>query len=204
MSILEYNGGSVLAMKGKGCVGIACDLRFGIQAQTLANDFTKVFRVHDQCMVGLAGLASDVQTVHNRLDFHHNMYKLREERDMKPSVFASYVATVLYEKRFGPYFVEPVVAGLEPDGTPFITAMDLIGAPVLASDFVVSGTSSESLYGMCETLYKPDQEPEDLFEVLSQCLLAALNRDSMSGWGAVVHVITADQVITRTLKTRQD
>ena len=38
---------------------------------------------------------------------------------------------LLYEKRFGPYFVEPVVAGLDADGTPFVTAMDLIGAPVL-------------------------------------------------------------------------
>lgn len=29
--------------------------------------------------------------------------------------------------RFGPYFIEPVVAGLEEDGTPFIAGADLIG-----------------------------------------------------------------------------
>ena len=52
------------------------------------------------------------------------------------------------------------MAGLEKqeDGSlkPFIVAMDLIGAPVFAEDFVLSGTASESLYGMCETLWRPD------------------------------------------------
>jgi len=100
------------------------------------------------------------------------MYKMREERDIKPSTFGHMVSAMLYEKRrvdrgaqsgggtthrrhrlpwagrhvhpitrasshhthththrrFGPYFVEPVVAGLDADGKPFITAMDLIGA----------------------------------------------------------------------------
>ena len=33
------------------------------------------------------------------------------------------------------------------------------------------------------------QEPEDLFETISQTLLAAVDRDCISGWGAVVHVM---------------
>lgn len=31
-------------------------------------------------------------------------------------------------RRFGPYYCEPVIAGLKEDGKPFITGMDLIGA----------------------------------------------------------------------------
>jgi len=58
--------------------------------------------------------------------------------------------------RFGPYFVDPVIAGLEADGKPFICAMDLIGCINFADDFVVAGSCSESLYGMCESLYRPD------------------------------------------------
>lgn len=38
---------------------------------------------------------------------------------------------------FGPYFVEPVIAGLDADDQPFVCATDLIGAPVYTSDFVV-------------------------------------------------------------------
>lgn len=59
--------------------------------------------------------------------------------------------------RFGPYFVEPVIAGLDPKTSePFIASLDLIGCPMLTEDFVVSGTCSEQMYGMCETLYRPN------------------------------------------------
>lgn len=41
-SIMEYNGGSVVAMVGKDCVAIACDLRLGNQALTISCDHEKV------------------------------------------------------------------------------------------------------------------------------------------------------------------
>lgn len=41
-SILQYNGGAVIAMAGKNCVAICSDLRLGAQAQTIAMDFEKV------------------------------------------------------------------------------------------------------------------------------------------------------------------
>lgn len=52
--------------------------------------------------------------------------------------------------------MEPVIAGLDAANKPFVCALDLIGAPVFTDDFVVGGTCSEQLYGMCEALYRPD------------------------------------------------
>lgn len=63
-SILSYNGGDVIAMKGKNCVAIACDRRFGIQAQTVSTDFDKVFEMGPKLYIGLPGLATDTQTVY--------------------------------------------------------------------------------------------------------------------------------------------
>lgn len=144
----------------------------------------------DRLFVGLSGLATDIQTLEQLLRFRLNLYKLREERDIKPETFSALLSHILYEKRFGPYFVEPLVAGLKAeDNTPFISGMDLIGAPVFAKDFVVAGTCAANLYGLCESLWKPDLEPEELFEVLSQSLLASVDRDALSGWGAVVHIM---------------
>lgn len=34
--------------------------------------------------------------------------------------------------------------------------MDLLGAGLLTEDFVLAGTCSENLYGMCESLYRPN------------------------------------------------
>ena len=204
MSIMSYNGGAVIAMTGKECVAIACDLRLGIQNQTIATDYRKVFRVHDKLFVGLSGLATDMQALSQRFAFRHNLYKLREERNMKPTTFANLVSHMLYERRFGPYYAEPVIAGLDENNQPYITGMDLIGAMAPASDFVVAGSSSESLFGVCESFWKPDMDAETLFETLGQCILTGVNRDCLAGWGAAIYIITPTGITAKTLKGRQD
>lgn len=197
-----------LRRRGRGCVAIAADRRLGVQGQTIATDFKKVFKIHDHCFVGLSGLATDVQTLNSIFQSKHSLYELRENRKMKPKTFTSMVCNTLYSKRFGPYFVEPVIAGLDVkrDGSvePFVASADLIGCPMYPDDFVVAGTMADALLGPCESLWRPDMEPEDLFECISQSLLSGMDRDAVSGWGAIVHIITKDELITRTLKTRMD
>ncbi len=46
--------------------------------------------------------------------------------------------------------------------------------------------------------------PEELYEVVSHCLLSAIDRDMLSGWGANIYILTPDELIVRKLKTRQD
>lgn len=50
-------------MKGRDCVAIASDRRFGIQAQTVSTNFQKIFEMGPRLYIGLPGLATDVQTV---------------------------------------------------------------------------------------------------------------------------------------------
>jgi len=205
MSILGYNGGCVVAMKGKDCVAIATDQRFGVQAQTITTDFGKVFEFNPNMYIGLVGLQSDILTVKDRLTFRKNLYEVRENRAMTPQRFAAMLSSFLYERRFGPYFIEPVIAGLDPKTLePFICNMDLIGCPNTPEDFVVVGTCAEQLYGMCETLWRPDLEPDQLFECIAQSIINAFDRDAGSGWGATVYIIEKDKVTTKELKTRQD
>lgn len=52
-----------MAMKGKNCVAIASDRRYGEQQKTISMDFTKIFEFGPTLYVGIAGLATDVQTV---------------------------------------------------------------------------------------------------------------------------------------------
>jgi 20S proteasome subunit beta 3 len=202
---MSYNGAAIMAMKGKNCVAIATDRRFGVQAQTVSMNFQKVFEMGPTLYIGLAGLATDVQTVSERLKFRVNLYELRENRRIKPKTLMHVVSNLLYERRFGPYFVEPVIAGLDHvTGEPFVASLDLIGCPMIPEDFVVSGTCTEQMYGMCESLYTPNLEPDQLFETISQALMNAFDRDAVSGWGALVYIIEKDKVTVRSLATRMD
>lgn len=191
-------------MAGKNCVAIAADKRLGQQALTVDTNFQKVFPITDRTYIGLAGLATDVKTLYDRFRMRVNLYKHREERVIGPKTFSNLVSHMLYERRFGPYFAQPVIAGLDQKNEPYVCGMDSIGCIDFAKDFIVGGTASDNLYGMCESLWEPDLGPEDLFETISQALLNAVDRDTLSGWGAIVHVITPEGVITRELKGRMD
>ena len=82
--------------------------------------------------------------------------------------------------------------------------MDLLGAQVYTDDFMVAGDCTEAVYGLCESMYRPNLEPDDLFETLAQCLLSGVDRDCLAGWGCVVHVLTPEGLTTRKLKGRMD
>ena len=72
----------------------------GQQAQTVAMDFEKVFPINDKLYIGLTGLASDVLSVNHLLNFRCNLYKLRENREIKPEAFSAMLSSLLYEKRY--------------------------------------------------------------------------------------------------------
>lgn len=66
-----------------------------------------------------------------------------------PLLLVRYIDDVMLTFRFGPYFVEPIIAGLDPKtNEPFIASTDLIGCITEPEDFVVSGTCADQLYGM--------------------------------------------------------
>lgn len=155
--------------------------------------------------IGIPGLATDTHTFFQRLRFRVNLYELRENRKVTPKVLRAIVANMLYEKRFGNYFIEPVIAGLDvKTGEPFVVALDVIGSGDPAQDFALAGTCADQAFGMCETLWKPDLGPDELFETISQALMNAFDRDAISGWGGVVHIIEKDKVTTKHLRTRMD
>jgi 20S proteasome subunit beta 3 len=64
---------------------------------------------------------------------------------MSPQVFCHMLGKVLYQNQFGLHFVEPIVAGLDEEGKPFLSCMDLIGASVEEDSFVVSGTCTGNM-----------------------------------------------------------
>eukprot|EP01017_Pseudomicrothorax_dubius_P000242 TRINITY_DN0_c1408_g1_i1.p1 TRINITY_DN0_c1408_g1~~TRINITY_DN0_c1408_g1_i1.p1 ORF type:complete len:119 (+),score=35.43 TRINITY_DN0_c1408_g1_i1:1-357(+) len=111
-------------------------------------------------------------------------------------------SSTLYEHRWGPYFVSPIVVGLQ-DGTPVISTYDSIGCTTDTENFAVAGTAGELLYGLCETYYREDIPAEELVEIIGQILLAGCDRDALAGWGGVVYLLTTDNLHIRELKTKQ-
>uniref|UniRef100_A0A6B2G0N3 Proteasome subunit beta type-3 n=1 Tax=Myxobolus squamalis TaxID=59785 RepID=A0A6B2G0N3_MYXSQ len=205
MSASSYNGGSVMVMKGRESFAIASDLRFGSQFQTISCNMEKVFKFNDHLYLGLAGLTTDIQTVYQKMLMNYNLYKLSEGVVPSPKIFTSMLSNKLYEHRFGPYFLEPVVGGFDPKtGDVFVSACDIIGSTSIIDDFAVFGTAINQLLGTCECLWKPNMDADELFETASQAMLNAIDRDALSGWGVVIYLVEKHKTTKSILKARMD
>ncbi|KAG8347323.1 putative Proteasome subunit [Trypanosoma vivax] len=205
MSIMAYSGGSCLAMAGKECFVVISDNRLGEQLKTISTEVPKLHVINDSIVLGLTGLRTDQQTFAQKVHFRTEMYKLCEEREINGKAFAALVMSMLYEARFGPWFVEPVIGSIDrKTGEVYLCATDLIGAPCEPEDYVCAGTCAESLHGMCEALWQPGLAPEELFEVAAQAMLSACDRDSLSGYGAVAVIVTREKIVTKLIRGRKD
>ncbi|CAM9365774.1 unnamed protein product [Discosporangium mesarthrocarpum] len=191
-------------MAGDSCVAVAVDKRFGLEGQLVSDDAKRVLKVHSRLVCGFTGLCTDVQTVMQDLTSEISLKRLTEDRPVSPVALSRLLSGLLYARRTSPFFVEPIIAGLDANGRPYLCGQDILGAEVRVDDFVVAGTSAQSLYGTCEAFYRPNLGPEELFGAISRCLLAALERDCLSGYGAVVHLVTKEGISTRELNSRMD
>lgn len=201
----NHNNGCVVAMCGENCVAIATDHRFTSETQTICTDFKKVLHISPYLFHGMTGLQADILTVRDRMAFRKNITELNEERSLTPQEYTQLFSSFLYEHRFAPYFVDSVVAGLQAQTSePYICNLDSYGYANITKDFVVAGNCAAQVYGMCETLWEPGMKPNQLFEVISQSMIVAMNRDAMTGWGATVYVLEHDKLTERSLKTRMD
>lgn len=98
-SIMEYNGGSVIAMAGANCVAIASDKRLGANMATISINFPKIFDISPNLSFGLVGLATDVVSFSKLIKLKAQMYLLQENRNIRPHPLSNLISSSLYSKR---------------------------------------------------------------------------------------------------------
>lgn len=165
-------------------------------------------------MVAFTGLEGDVQSLSQELSIEvtskHNralgfMSSSSPLKPISPRAMATMISHILYARRQAPYYVEPLLVGLDTkEGKPFLCSYDLIGAQSRSEAFCVAGVASKSLYGTAEALWRPGLSSEDLAQVCGKAFLSALERDCLSGYGAIVYLITRDGVTEYDLACRND
>lgn len=151
----------------------------------------------------------------------------RKQRRISPRAMASLTSHVLYSKRSAPFYCEPLIVGLESESNqnnpvstyvggdfnahtkgekyrPFICSMDMLGAKMVSGSFACTGAASKSMYGTAEAMWRPNMNPEELVRVCGRAFLSALERDCLSGYGAVIYLITDDGIMEYDLVSRSD
>jgi 20S proteasome subunit beta 6 len=111
------NGGSTVAVAGEDFVVVASDTRltnggFGI----LSRNVDKLFQLTDESVLAACGCWGDVLTLTKLVNARIKMYKYNHNRTMTTPATAQMLANMLYSKRFFPYSVRNILAGLDDNG----------------------------------------------------------------------------------------
>jgi len=122
------NGGTILAIAGADFSVIAGDTRQSEGYSIQTRYAPKVFRLTDKAVLAVNGFAADgnmfVKRVRQRLEW----YRHAHAKDMPVRAIARLIQTMLYGRRFFPYYVYNILAGIEEDGTGSVYSFDPVGS----------------------------------------------------------------------------
>ncbi|KAL0960454.1 hypothetical protein HGRIS_005497 [Hohenbuehelia grisea] len=122
------NGGTILAIAGKDFSVIAGDTRQSEGYSIQTRYAPKVFRLTDRAVLAVNGFAADgnmfVKKVRQRLEW----YRHAHAKDMPLRAIARLIQTMLYARRFFPFYVYNILGGIEEDGTGAVYSFDPVGS----------------------------------------------------------------------------
>lgn len=123
------NGGTILGIAGEKFVVLAGDTRHTTDYSINSRYEPKVFDAGDNLIISANGFAADgdalVKNFKNQLNWYHF-----NNNDKKLSVksAARNIQHLLYGKRFFPYYVHTILAGLDEDGRGAVYSFDPVGS----------------------------------------------------------------------------
>ncbi|KAM0791843.1 hypothetical protein ACM66B_004100 [Microbotryomycetes sp. NB124-2] len=122
------NGGTILAISSSDFCLIAADTRqsegYSIQTRTAR----KVFELTDNVVMAVVGFQADGTALQKRLKQRLEWYYHEHGEQLSLPSIARLVQTMLYGKRFFPYYTNVILGGIMPDGTGGVYSFDPVGS----------------------------------------------------------------------------
>ncbi|CAI7638770.1 unnamed protein product [Penicillium pancosmium] len=130
------NGGSTLGITGSDFAILAGDTRSTSGYNINSRMVPKVFKIGGDeetgegahIILSVVGFAADGNALKERLDSVVKMYKYQHGKPMSVSACAQRLSTILYGKRFFPYYVTAILAGLDEEGKGALYSYDPVGS----------------------------------------------------------------------------
>jgi proteasome beta subunit len=152
----------------------------------------KVYQIADRIGMTTAGGVGDTQQLVRVMTVECSLYTIRRGRPISVGAASTLLSNVLNGNRYYPYYVQLLVGGVDDSGA-VIYSVDAMGGATKEDTMVATGSGSPMAYGVLEDRYKAGMNVEDAIKLAVRALRSAIKRDSASGEGMHVVVITRDK-----------
>ena len=183
-------------LKGTTTIGLVCKdgvvlatERRATAGNVISNKQTqKLFKIDQNIGITIAGLVGDAQVLARYLRAEVSLYRLRRSAPLTAEGAATLLANILNGNRFYPYYAWLILGGVDGKGN-HVFSVDPAGG-CIEDKFVSVGSGSYFAYGLLEEGYSRDMSTSDGVDLALRGLTAAMKRDSASGDGYLVHIIS--------------
>jgi len=199
----SFNGGTILAVAGPNFAIVAADTRLSEGFMIHSRNCSKVHKLTSKTFLACTGFHGDVLTLVNILEARLKMYKHEHQKEMSTSAIAAMLSTVLYYRRFFPYYTYNLLAGIDDNGVGCVYSFDPVGSYERES-YRAAGSAGAILQPLLDnqigyknqlglTGGKPSLSAERAHNLVKDVFTSAAERDIYTGDAVKIALVRADE-----------
>ena len=178
-------GTSTVGITFDGGVVVGADHRATMGNFIANKNVKKLFKISGRVALTTAGLVGHAQSLARMLAAELALYELKRDNPMSVQGAATLTANILVGR---PHYVQLLIVGVDESG-PSVYSIDSAGGSI-PDLYCATGSGSPFMYGVLEDQFSKDMTRKDAIALAAKALLASAQRDSASGNGMDLAVIT--------------
>jgi proteasome beta subunit len=197
-SILK-TGTTILGIVCKNGVVMASDRRATAGNLVLSKNTKKAVKINDYLVMSGTGNASDIEMQKKIIAAQLKLKELKSKKRPTVKEAANLIGIVTYQNirqlTMIPSIVGTLVAGFNEDGTTELYTIEPAGTAMKVEDYDANfGSGMPFVLGLLERQYKEDMTVEEAIELAIEAIKSSTERDTGSGSGIDVFIITKDGI----------
>jgi proteasome beta subunit len=184
-------GATAVGIAFDGGVVLASEKRIAFGNFLVSKSTKKTFEITPKVGATCAGLVADMQILSLQIAALAKIRKMELKRDVPPNSVAKMMSNMMYERRYFPLLTQVIVAGVV--DKPVLYTLDPLGS-VLPDEYAAVGTGAEMALGVLDPQFKENMSEDEAVDLAIKAVRSASLRDSASGDGVDIMVITKDGI----------
>ncbi|PHJ17490.1 proteasome subunit beta type [Cystoisospora suis] len=205
------NGGTVACVAGENYAIAVGDTRLSTGFSIYSRKQSKITKLTDKVVIATSGMHAEKTTLHNLLQIRIEQYTHQHRHPPSLTAIAQLLSTMLYSKRFFPFYTFNVLCGIDENGKGAVYGYDAIGSFERA-EYNSAGTGAHLVTPILDNQIarnnqqgeKPPLSKEKIFEILQSAFTSAGERDIFTGDQAEIAVIDESGVQFSLMDLRAD
>ena len=182
-------GATAVGITFDGGIVFASEKRIAFGNFLVSKSTKKTFSITSKVGATCAGLVADMQILTLQISALAKIRKMDLKRDVPPNTIAKMMSNMMYERRYFPLLTQVIVGGVV--DTPIMYTLDPLGS-VLPDKYAAVGTGAEMALGVLDPQFKEGMTKDEAIDLAKHAVRSASLRDSASGDGLDILVITKD------------